>query len=859
IREAANTNSTSILNNVSSPVNTIISSFTTVDQGRERAQRNEFKSMFRQYKEANGNRIFTLANAVGSTYVYLGGSNPVNAGTLPNVDLPTDPLMIDLEDTADTGIFSDTYNDEVEGAKADFNNLELTIVVSPIPTSRIHKDHPKEQIIGDPLSALQPRRMTKTSQEHAIALYGPHQAPRAWYETLSTYLLENGFGRGIIDKTLFIMKDNGDILINAQEVPDEFYGGAYFFLGLQVMQKDGFFINKDMYVVDILKKIEFSLVKTPSTPIQTNKELIKDEKAVDVDVHLYRSMIRGSLDMEFMMNLEFKVVVEKRLVLNGCLDWIATAANNEIHSKLILSRSKWLGLCFLGFRLTFTVNEDVLIRALIDGKKIIITVALLDVILNYKMLKVFANMKREGKSFSKIITPLFETIRVQAPEEVGEVLEVPIDTHYTPIVTQPSSSQRQKKKKSRRTQRKETEQLEGKKKKRTHGLKRMYKVGLSARIVSSNEEGLGDQEDASKQGRMAEIDCMGDEHLNTILATESDEFIKSCVKNLVPNPSESECDMPAREEFTTFSNILFNADYEFESSDNQSCSDEDVPEKIFSNPLFEEGIIPIRIDQHHDSAESTHDSSLIISSKIDSLLDEFTGELTLLKSIPPGIDKTDCYPEEDIRLIEILFDSRIEEINLSFNLDDPMPPGIEEDDDDSERDILICEELLDNYSLSLPENDSFYFDILLFSRLPAKPPDGIGNAFAPHWIGDNIPNNQNGWIEEDPKEDSEEDPKEDLEGDDDDDMEMDDEAEVIDPYMDDGLNNLPPPNLEDEEIPPTSPVIPDADGQPIPPIASFGQNFHFGESSSTANLLTGNSKIVLIGPMCPNLGTVWKR
>nr|GFC48081.1 hypothetical protein [Tanacetum cinerariifolium] len=86
--------------------------------------------------------------------------------------------------------------------------------------------------------------------------------------------------------------------------------------------------------------------------------------------------------------------------------------------------------------------------------------------------------------------------------------------------------------------------------------------------------------------------------------------------------------------------------------------------------------------------------------------------------------------------------------------------------------------------------------------------------------------------DEDPEEDSEEDPEEDSEEepeDDDDDMEMDDEAEVIDPYMDDGLNNPPPPNSKDKETPPTSPVIPDADGQPIPPIASFGQNFHFGK------------------------------
>ncbi|GJS19440.1 putative reverse transcriptase domain-containing protein [Tanacetum coccineum] len=80
------------------------------------------------------------------------------------------------------------------------------------------------------------------------------------------------------------------------------------------------------------------------------------------------------------------------------------------------------------------------------------------------------------------------------------------------------------------------------------------------------------------------------------------------------------------------------------------------------------------------------------------------------------------------------------------------------------------------------------------------------------------------------------------------------EAEVIEPYTGDDLNNPPPPVSEDEETPPTSPVIPDADGQPIPPIASFGQNFHFGESSSTANLLTGNSKVVPTGPMGPNGG-----
>nr|GFB55692.1 hypothetical protein [Tanacetum cinerariifolium] len=81
---------------------------------------------------------------------------------------------------------------------------------------------------------------------------------------------------------------------------------------------------------------------------------------------------------------------------------------------------------------------------------------------------------------------------------------------------------------------------------------------------------------------------MGDEHLDTIPATESDEFIKSCVENLVPNPSESEgetgCDVPSC--FTTFSNILFDDEYEFDSVDDQLLHNEDFSEKIFSNPLF---------------------------------------------------------------------------------------------------------------------------------------------------------------------------------------------------------------------------------------------------------------------------------
>nr|GEX55797.1 hypothetical protein [Tanacetum cinerariifolium] len=151
---------------------------------------------------------------------------------------------------------------------------------------------------------------------------------------------------------------------------------------------------------------------------------------------------------------------------------------------------------------------------------------------------------------------------------------------------------------------------------------------------------------------------MGDEHLNTISATKSDKFIKSSVENLVPNPCKSEKEARRKK---IEEEQAANARY----SKLLSLSDEDLPKEIYSNPLFKEEIIPMKIDQHHNNVESdliesmlNHDSSIIISSKIHSLLDKFDGELTLLKSIPPGNDETDCYPEEDIRLIKrLLYDN----------------------------------------------------------------------------------------------------------------------------------------------------------------------------------------------------------
>ncbi|GJW86303.1 putative ribonuclease H-like domain-containing protein [Tanacetum coccineum] len=148
------------------------------------------------------------------------------------------------------------------------------------------------------------------------ALYGLHQAPRAWYATLSTFLETHRYRRGTINKTLFIKKDIMLVQVYVVDIIfcstrkswcDEFEAlmkGRFqissmdeliFFLGLQVKQKtDGIFISQDKYVADMLKKFDLASVKTAITPMETKMALTKDEEAADVDVHLYRSMI-GSL------------------------------------------------------------------------------------------------------------------------------------------------------------------------------------------------------------------------------------------------------------------------------------------------------------------------------------------------------------------------------------------------------------------------------------------------------------------------------------------------------------------------------------------------------------------------------------
>ncbi|GJR47857.1 putative ribonuclease H-like domain-containing protein [Tanacetum coccineum] len=376
----------------------------TKEPGKEGGDPSKEDERDDQEKDANVNSTNTV-NAASTNEVNVVDDNDEDVGALGNMKnnlvASNDPNMPELEDI----VYSD--DDEDVGAEVDMNNLDEFMPISPIPTTRIHKDHPLEQIIRDLNSAPQTRRMIKYLEEHeepkklihalkdpswikamnkkdergiviknnarlvtqgytqeegidydevfapvarieAIrlflayasfkdfvvyqmdvksaflygkieeevyvcqppgfedpdfpdrvykvekALYGLHQAPRAWYETLSTYLLDNRFQRGKIDKTLFIRRDKGDILLVQVYVDDIIFGSTKkslctefekmmhkkfqmssmgeltFFLGLQVKQKeDGIFISQDKYVTEILKKFGFTNVKTASTPMET--------------------------------------------------------------------------------------------------------------------------------------------------------------------------------------------------------------------------------------------------------------------------------------------------------------------------------------------------------------------------------------------------------------------------------------------------------------------------------------------------------------------------------------------------------------------------------------------------------------
>nr|GEU61107.1 putative ribonuclease H-like domain-containing protein [Tanacetum cinerariifolium] len=257
--------------------------------------------------------------------------------------LPHVPIVTPIDDN---GIFGNAYDDDVLEEEVDMNNVDSSYTIPE--ATKFLKDHPQEQMIGSLETHVQTRHMSKTMVnldcfpqftslgEPIIKTFKivclhvflsqmepkkPVQALQdpSWVEAMQDELLQFKLLKVQIDKTLFIKRHKDDILVVQLYVDDIIFGSTKkelstefeklmhdkfqmssmgelsFFLGLQVKQKsDGVFISQDKYVVEILKKFNFVTMKTASTPMESNKTLIKDEESKDVDVHLYRLMI-GSL------------------------------------------------------------------------------------------------------------------------------------------------------------------------------------------------------------------------------------------------------------------------------------------------------------------------------------------------------------------------------------------------------------------------------------------------------------------------------------------------------------------------------------------------------------------------------------
>nr|GEX30484.1 hypothetical protein [Tanacetum cinerariifolium] len=275
-------------------------------------------------------------------------------------------------------------------------------------------------------------------------------------------------------------------------------GELTFFLVLQVKQKnDGIFISQDKYVAKILKKFKFTKVKNASTPMETQKPLIKDEDGEEVDVHIYRYQVNPMVSHLYAVKRIFRYLKgQPKLGLwypkDSPFDLVSYTDSDYVGASL--DRKSTTGgiiniviivkiAMFWSTAMAKTINGKARIHACVDGKK-----------------KIFRNMRRVGKGFSGRVTPLFPTMVVQS--ELGEGSSMPIDPYHTPTILQSSSSQPQKTHKPRKPIRKVTQADSG-------GGPR-YQEAIGDTIAQTRVESFKDEEtlgeDAFKQGRIEAID-----------------------------------------------------------------------------------------------------------------------------------------------------------------------------------------------------------------------------------------------------------------------------------------------------------------------------------------------------------------
>ncbi|GKB76713.1 retrovirus-related pol polyprotein from transposon TNT 1-94 [Tanacetum coccineum] len=345
-----------------------------------------------QEKEDNVNNTNNV-NTVSST-VNVVGSNEVNVvGGKTSIELPFNPNMTALEDYS---IFNFSRGDEDDDAEADMNNLDTTIQVNPNPTTRIHKDHPlyqeepKKTLVDLPNGkrAIGSNRVFRNkkddrgimirnkarlvaqgyTQEEEID-YDKVFAPVARIEVIRLFLAyasfkdfvvyqmdeKSAFLYGKIEEEVYLCQPPG---FEDLEFPDRLYK-----------------VKKALYGLHQAPRAWFTEVKTASTPMETQKPLIKDEDGEEVDVHMYRSMI-GSLmyltsSRPGIMYLKGQPKLGLWYPKDSPFDLIAYTDSD--YAGVSLDRKSTTGDLLTKSFDAKTINEEAQLHALVDGKKIIIT------------------------------------------------------------------------------------------------------------------------------------------------------------------------------------------------------------------------------------------------------------------------------------------------------------------------------------------------------------------------------------------------------------------------------------------------------------------------------------------------------
>nr|GEV76308.1 hypothetical protein [Tanacetum cinerariifolium] len=192
--------------------------------------------------------------------------------------------ITNLEDTC---IFDDAYDDRDKGATADYNNLETVILVSHIPSTRVNKDHPKDQTIGEVHYVVLTRSMLKQSEAGLITFINKqrrtnHKDFQNCLFSLSDGTKEDLPSRKKAIKTKWVFRNKKDQkgIVDRNKAKLVAQGHR---------QEEGIDYDK---VFALVARIEAISVKTASTPMETHKPLSKDADGTYVNVHLYRALIR---------------------------------------------------------------------------------------------------------------------------------------------------------------------------------------------------------------------------------------------------------------------------------------------------------------------------------------------------------------------------------------------------------------------------------------------------------------------------------------------------------------------------------------------------------------------------------------